>query len=220
MGAHPIAQPTARVLEPVAWECSLLIRSSCCSSSSRSVRRSPESDQGCRLGPAAALFAGLAVSAINPDLADLPAIIPLFGLALFIYTIGLASGPAFFGGLRQDGVRVSIAVVVLLAAIGLTVGGVSALFDFDAGARAGLFAGSQTNTPALSAALGQLGTQIVTGEVTDPVVGYSLAYPLGVVAMIIASGWSLRRVRHPGRHADTVAGYRRLLVSAMPRAPR
>ncbi len=158
--------------------------------------------KGVGLGPAAALFAGLAVSAANPDLAELPAIIPLFGLALFIYTVGLASGPAFFGGLRQDGMRVSIAVAVLLAAIGLTVGGVSALFDFDAGARAGLFAGSQTNTPALSAALEQLAPQIASGEVTDPVVGYSLAYPLGVVAMIAASGWSLRRVRHPGRHAD------------------
>lgn len=156
--------------------------------------------KGVGLGPAAALFAGLAVSALDPDLADLPAIIPLFGLALFIYTVGLASGPAFFGGLRQDGLRVSVAVAVLLAAIGLTVGGVSALFDFDAGARAGLFAGSQTNTPALSAALEQLAPEIATGEVTDPVVGYSLAYPLGVVAMIVAAGLSLRRVRHPGRH--------------------
>ena len=155
--------------------------------------------KGVGLGPAAALFAGLAVSAIEPDLADLPAIIPLFGLALFIYTIGLASGPAFFGGLRQDGLRVGLAVVVLLTAIGLTVGGVSALFDFDAGARAGLFAGSQTNTPALSAALEQLAPDIASGEVTDPVVGYSLAYPLGVVSMIIAAGWSLRRVRHPSR---------------------
>ena len=161
--------------------------------------------KGVGLGPAAALFAGLAVSAIEPDLADLPAIIPLFGLALFIYTVGLASGPAFFGGLRQDGLRVSIAVVVLLGAIGLTVGGVSELFDFDAGARAGLFAGSQTNTPALSAALEQLAPQIASGEVTDPVVGYSLAYPLGVIAMIVAAGWSLRRVRHPGHGVVTPA---------------
>ena len=161
--------------------------------------------KGVGLGPAAALFAGLAVSAIEPDLADLPAIIPLFGLALFIYTVGLASGPAFFGGLRQDGLRVSVAVVVLLGAIGLTVGGVSELFDFDAGARAGLFAGSQTNTPALSAALEQLAPQIASGEVTDPVVGYSLAYPLGVIAMIVAAGWSLRRVRHPGHGVVTPA---------------
>lgn len=164
--------------------------------------------KGVGLGPAAALFAGLAISAIEPDLADLPAIIPLFGLALFIYTIGLASGPAFFGGLRQDGLRVSVAVAVLLAGIGLTVGAVSVLFDFDAGARAGLFAGSQTNTPALSAALDQLGPQIAAGEVTDPVVGYSLAYPLGVVAMIVAAGWSLRRVRHPSRGSTAVASER------------
>ena len=74
--------------------------------------------------------------------------------------VGLASGPAFFGGLRQDGLRVGVAVVVLLAAIGLAVAGVSALFDFDDGARAGLFAGSQTNTPALSAALEQLAPEI------------------------------------------------------------
>jgi len=154
---------------------------------------------GVGLGPAAALFAGLAVSAIEPDLAGLPAIIPLFGLALFIYTIGLASGPAFFGGLRHDGVRVSLAVVALLAAIGLTVAGVSTLFDFDAGARAGLFAGSQTNTPALSAALEQLAPEIAADEVTDPVVGYSLAYPLGVLSMIIAAGLSLRRVNHRSR---------------------
>ena len=96
---------------PRAWECSPLIRSSCCSSSSRSARRSAEcAIKGVGLGPAAALFAGLGVSAINPDLAELPAIIPLFGLALFIYTSDSASGPAFFGGLRQDGLRVSVAV--------------------------------------------------------------------------------------------------------------
>ena len=154
---------------------------------------------GVSLGPAAALFAGLALSAIEPELTALPPIIPLFGLALFIYTVGLASGPAFFGGLRQDGLRVSIGVIVLLAAIGLTVAGVSELFGFDAGARAGLFAGTQTNTPALSAALEQLAPDIANGTATDPVVGYSLAYPLGVISMIVAAGWSLRRVRHPSK---------------------
>ncbi len=101
--------------------------------------------------------------------------------------------------MRQDGFKVSVAVIVLLGAIGLAVAGVSALFDFDDGARAGLFAGSQTNTPALSAALEQLEPEIRDGEVTDPVVGYSLAYPLGVLSMIGAAGLSLRRLRHPSR---------------------
>ncbi len=65
----------------------------------------------------------------------------------------------------------------------------------------GLFAGSQTNTPALSAALERLAPQIAADEVTDPVVGYSLVYPLGVVAMIVAAGWSLATRPPPGpRH--------------------
>lgn len=149
--------------------------------------------RGVGLGPAAALFAGLAASAIEPDLADLPAIIPLFGLALFIYTVGLASGPAFFGGLRENGPRIGVAVVVLLAAVGGAVLGVSAVFDFDDGARAGLFAGSQTNTPALSAALEILAPEIAAGDATDPVVGYSLAYPFGVLSMIAAVQFVLRR---------------------------
>jgi putative transport protein len=98
-----------------------------------------------------------------------------------------------------------VALIVLLGAVGLTVAGVSALFDFDDGARAGLFAGSQTNTPALSAALEQLAPQIAAGEVTDPVVGYSLAYPLGVISMIIAAGLSLRRLQHPSRRESRSA---------------
>jgi putative transport protein len=160
--------------------------------------------RGVSLGPAAALFAGLAVSAANPDLAELPGIIPLFGLALFIYTVGLASGPAFFDGLRQDGLRVALGVTILLGAVGLTVAAISEVLDFDAGARSGLFAGTQTNTPALSAALEQLEPDLTDG-VTDPVVGYSLTYPLGVVAMIAAAGWSIRRSQHPGRGAPPVA---------------
>ena len=74
--------------------------------------------RGVGLGPAAALFVGLAVSAWNADLADLPAIIPEFGLVLFIYTIGLASGPAFVAGIRRDGFRIVVGVLVLFALIG------------------------------------------------------------------------------------------------------
>ncbi len=157
---------------------------------------------GVGLGPAAALFVGLAASAIEPDLADLPAIIPEFGLALFIYTIGLASGPAFVDGIRRDGVQIVVGSVVLLATIGGIVAVVGQAFDFDAGAVSGLFAGSQTNTPALGAALEALGPEVAAGDVTDPVVGYSLAYPMGVLAMIAAAAVSLRRAAPPAAASD------------------
>lgn len=148
--------------------------------------------KGIALGPAAALFVGLAVSAADDRLANTPPIVQQIGLALFIYTVGLASGPSFLAELRRGGTRVLVGVGVLLAAIAGLVVGVGALFDLDAGARSGLFAGSLTNTPALSAAISGLGDRIGNG-ITDPVVGYSIAYPLGVLSMLLASAWSLRR---------------------------
>lgn len=154
--------------------------------------------RGVGLGPAAALFVGLAFSAADSDLADLPAIIPTLGLALFIYTVGLASGPAFVDGFRQGGAEVVAGAVVVLGAVALAAIGVIALLDLDVGARAGLYAGTQTNTPALQAAVARLQDDVASGLVTDPVVGYSIAYPFGVLAMIAAAYWSLRRVTRPG----------------------
>jgi putative transport protein len=149
--------------------------------------------KGIALGPAAALFVGLAVSAADDRLANTPAIVPQIGLALFIYTVGLASGPSFLAELRRGGAKVLVGVAALLGLIALVVTGVGVAFDLDQGARAGMFAGSLTNTPALSAAISSLGDRVTDGSVTDPVIGYSLAYPLGVLTMLLAAAWSLRR---------------------------
>lgn len=151
--------------------------------------------RGIALGPAGALFVGLAVAAIDNRLGNTPAIVPQIGLALFIYTLGLASGPAFFAGLRRGGVKVLVCAAGVLGAVALMVWAASVLLDLDVGARAGLFAGVLTNTPALSAAIEGLGTRIADGTVTDPVVGYSLAYPLGVLCMLLAADRVLRRAR-------------------------
>lgn len=151
---------------------------------------------GVALGPAAALFAGLAVSAADDRLANTPLIVTQVGLGLFIYTVGLASGPSFLAEFRRGGTRVLLGVTALLGMIALTVLALGRVLDLDVGARSGLFAGALTNTPALSAAIGGLGSRITDGSVTDPVVGYSLAYPFGVVTMLLAAHWSLRRSTH------------------------
>lgn len=164
--------------------------------------------KGIALGPAAALFVGLAVSAADDRLANTPPIVQQIGLALFIYTVGLASGPSFLAELRRGGARVLIGVTLLLGSMALVVAGVATVLDLDTGARSGLFAGSLTNTPALSAAINSLGDAITDGAVTDPVVGYSLAYPLGVLTMLVAAAWTLRRGarRTAAAGADTTAG--------------
>ncbi len=156
---------------------------------------------GVALGPAAALFAGLAVSAVDDRLANTPVIVTQVGLALFIYTVGLASGPSFLAEFRRGGAKVLAGVTVLLGLVALAVPAVGGLLDLDKGAQAGLFSGALTNTPALSAAIGGLGDKVTDGTVTDPVIGYSLAYPFGVVMMLLAAHWSLRR-----SHRSTAGG--------------
>ncbi len=140
---------------------------------------------GVSVGPAGALFAGLAVSAVLPGLSDVvPALVGTLGLTLFAYTIGLAGGPSFFGGLRRAapmmlaavGVVIGVAVVAHVAgrAIGLSPGDI-----------AGTFAGALTNTPGLAAAVEAV-------DSPEPAVGFSLAYPFGVIGVILAIVISLR----------------------------
>jgi putative transport protein len=136
--------------------------------------------RGISIGPAAALFVGLAVGAVDESLSGAGGLTILreLGLVLFTYTIGLAAGPTFFAGLRRGGIGT---VAVTFALVGVLAGIVSAVaggFGFTPAERAGLFAGSATNTPSLQAAVEAV-------KEGDPVVAYSLAYPAAVVSMLL-----------------------------------
>lgn len=140
---------------------------------------------GVSLGSAGALFAGLAASALFPDLAGVvPALVGTLGLTLFAYTIGLAGGPSFFSGLRRAApmMLAAVGVVIVVAVVAHVVGRAIGLSSGDI---AGTFAGAVTNTPGLAAAVEAVGS-------TEPAVGFSLAYPFGVVGIILAIVVSLR----------------------------
>lgn len=137
--------------------------------------------RGFGLGVAAVLFVGLAAGALDPRLA-LPEIVYEFGLVLFVYMVGLASGPGFFAGLRRRGLRDTIfALVVLLVTTGVS-WLIGRLLKLPPPLLAGLFTGSLTNTPALAAVLERVGG--VQEPLALPAVGYSLAYPIGVLIVI------------------------------------
>jgi putative transport protein len=145
--------------------------------------------RGASLGVAAVLFTGLAAGALHPDL-KLPEILPSLGLVLFVYTVGLTNGAGFFASFRRQGLRDSAFIFgALLAAAGLVVL-VRPLLAFSAGASAGLFAGSLTNTPALAAVLDVLRQKGI--EPDAAVVAYSMAYPFGVLGMILAIAFAQR----------------------------
>jgi putative transport protein len=151
--------------------------------------------KGVAIGPAAALFVGLAVGAIDEALsgADGLGLLRELGLVLFTYTVGLASGPTFVAGLRRGGAQAVALTVALVAALAGVCTVAAEVFDLSAADRAGLFAGSATNTPALQAA-----TEAVRAG--DPVVAYSIAYPAAVVSMLVILTLLLgRRLPLPAR---------------------
>lgn len=137
---------------------------------------------GFSLGPAAVLFAGLAASALDPRL-TVPEELGLFGLCLFVYSVGVSSGPAFVEALKGRGLKAS-ALTVLAVSFGALVAVVGArALDVPAAVGVGLFAGGLTNTPALAAAVDVL--RAGGGDPSAPVVGYSVAYPLGVLVPLL-----------------------------------
>ncbi|WP_412030433.1 hypothetical protein [Deinococcus yunweiensis] len=75
---------------------------------------------GFLFGVAAVLFVGLAFGATSPEL-RLPEVVYLLGLVLFVYTVGLASGPAFFRSLRRRELRDNALVLGIGAALAMAV---------------------------------------------------------------------------------------------------
>lgn len=142
--------------------------------------------RGVGLGVAAVLFAGLAIGALDPSL-KLPAIIQQLGLVIFVYTVGIASGPGFFAAFRRRGLRdngLALAALSLGAALVLAA---QSVLHLRPGIAVGVFTGALTNTPALAGAVEWLHrTGASDAALADPVVGYSVTYPMGVLGVLAA----------------------------------
>lgn len=147
--------------------------------------------KGFSLGISAVLFVGLAFGSLHQDMV-LPDIVYVIGLVIFVYTIGLQSGANFFESFKKNGLRDNAFIVVMVISAALLTMLLALIFTVDAPIAAGLFCGTFTNTPALAAvleALKQANADLTTTDLNallaTPVVGYSLAYPVGVVGMIV-----------------------------------
>ena len=134
--------------------------------------------KGFSLGVGAVLFVALAMGWFAPAAVPAP-IIGTFGLALFLYAVGVQYGRQFVAGLRSArGLQAN-----LLALSGVLLSGAVSLLlmqvmHLELGHALGLFAGSGTSTPSLQAAIAALGND-------DPAIGYSVAYPFGVAGPIL-----------------------------------
>jgi putative transport protein len=144
---------------------------------------------GVNLGIASILFTGLAFGALAPNI-KLPAIVYEIGLVLFIYCIGVSSGEQFFGNLKRKGWQENILTFGAIILVFLVVVLIGTLSSIKSSYLAGVFAGSLTNTPSLAASLefikASAPVSLIESALAEPVVAYSVCYPMGVIGMILA----------------------------------
>src|SRR6187200_2812850 len=143
---------------------------------------------GFSLGVGAVLFVGLAIGAFAPK-AQITGPISLTGLIMFLYGIGILYGRQFFEGMTgAEGRKYN-----LLALVGCVAGLVVALglgqaFGIKIGHTLGIYAGSMTSTATLQAALDVMNNK-------EPSIGYSIAYPFGVIGPILCIYFMTRMVK-------------------------
>jgi putative transport protein len=145
---------------------------------------------GIQIGIAAVLFTGLAFGSLSADI-KLPSIIYEIGLVIFIYCIGISSGEQFFGNLKKRKTwKESIAVISVLTLALVLIATIGTITTIKYSHLVGIFAGSLTNTPALAASVeflkGTLPQNLIDIIVADPVVAYSVCYPMGIIGVIAA----------------------------------
>ena len=131
-----------------------------------------------RFGAAGALFVGLIVSAVHPEVvSNHMSIVQPMGLAFFVYCVGISAGATFFQNLRkQTNLLALTTIVCVVGALIALVGG--RLLGLSSGLTSGLFTGALTAAPALDTA-----TRL-TGD-PNAAVGYAFGYPVGVIGGIL-----------------------------------
>ena len=131
-----------------------------------------------RFGAAGALFVGLVVSALHPEVVSTHmSIVQPMGLAFFVYCVGISAGATFFQDLRKQTNLLALTTIVCVVGAVIALAG-GRLLGLSSGLTSGLFTGALTAAPALDTA-----TRL-TGD-PNAAVGYAFGYPVGVIGGIL-----------------------------------
>ncbi|WGD53316.1 aspartate-alanine antiporter [Bradyrhizobium sp. CB1650] len=132
------------------------------------------------------LFVALALGQlgvrISPDLKKT-------AFALFIFALGFTAGPQFFANIR-GGWRYGIFSIIEVVTVLLILAAAVAMFGFDAGTAAGLFAGSATESAVIGTAAEAISKlDLPDGDIlqmqANIATAYSLTYLFGLIAIVI-----------------------------------
>jgi putative transport protein len=143
--------------------------------------------RGIKLGVAGMLFSGLLLGHFGLTLdPHLMSFLKEFGLALFVFTVGLQLGPGFFNSLKKDGLKLNaLAVLIVLSGAAVVFVFGAFVLKWDPGVLAGVFSGATTNTPSLGAAQQAMGGAGNADSASNAAMAYAVAYPFGVLGIIL-----------------------------------
>ncbi|BAI80748.1 conserved hypothetical protein [Deferribacter desulfuricans SSM1] len=139
------------------------------------------------------LFLGnLKIKSFNLDIAGLlivsliaghygvviPEIFKYFGLAIFIYAIGLQTGPGFFDSLKKEGIKLNFFSFIFISAIYFGILVVCWYFNLSEDVASGIYTGTFTSAPALAASLEVRNSHTIS-------VIFGIVYPFALVVTVI-----------------------------------
>ena len=134
------------------------------------------------LGVTWVLFVGIVLSHFGLTIDhEICHFIKEFGLILFVYSIGIQVGPSFISSLRDGGIKLNMLAMLIIFLGCIICYGIHIITGEDLTTMVGVLSGAVTNTPGLGAA------QSVAGEKASTMAtAYAVAYPLGVVGIILS----------------------------------
>jgi len=107
-----------------------------------------------------------------------PAEFSKIGIVLFIFTIGIQAGPAFFESFKSTGITLIFTATLAVLSGALLAVLLAPVFKVDYHIAVGLLNGALTSTPGLAAAIESTNSPLAS-------IGYGVAYPFGVIGVIL-----------------------------------
>ncbi len=119
---------------------------------------------------------------------NVPPILQSIGLLFFIYTVGIQAGPGFFDSFKSHGRQYALLAFIIVGSGAVLTWFFTWIFGYDKNLTIGLFTGALTSTPGLATVINESNSPLAS-------IGYSIAYPFGVIGVILfirLSPWMLK----------------------------
>lgn len=108
-----------------------------------------------------------------------PDVLKNMGLICFVTAVGFIAGPTFFRNFKKSAIFYVVLGIVIILVGSLVCVAAMTIGKIDTDLAVGMMSGALTSTPGLAAA------KEATGEGSRAAIGYGIAYPFGVVGVVL-----------------------------------